>query len=66
VKIRDETMTKTIVTLLINELVQLIVHESILFRGVYWKVVDIRDELKSIQCFLKHAEKGDLEDGVKT
>jgi disease resistance protein RPM1 len=27
--------------------------------------VDIRDELESIQCFLKDADKGDLQDGVK-
>jgi disease resistance protein RPM1 len=60
-------MTETIVTLVINELVQLIVHESKLLQGVHQQVVDIRDELESIQCFLKDTDKGgDLQDGVKT
>jgi disease resistance protein RPM1 len=60
-------MTETIVTLVINELVQLIIHESKLLRGVNQQVVVIRDELESIQCFLKDTDKGgDLQDGVKT
>ena len=59
-------MTETVVTLVINELVRLIVHESKLLSGVHREVVDIRDELESIQCFLKDADKGDLQDGVKT
>jgi len=59
-------MTETIVTLVINELVQLIAHESKLLRGIHREVVDIRDELESIQCFLKDTDKGgDLQDGVK-
>jgi len=59
-------MTETIVTLVINELDQLIVHESKLLRGVHREVVDIRDELESIQCFLKDTDKGgELQDGVK-
>jgi disease resistance protein RPM1 len=66
VKIKEETMTETVVTLVINELVQLIAHESKLLRGVHRDVVDIRDELESIQCFLKDADKRDLQDGVKT
>ncbi|XP_059436293.1 disease resistance protein RPM1-like [Corylus avellana] len=59
-------MTETVVTLVINELVQLIAHESKLLRGVHRDVMDIRDELESIQCFLKDANRGDLQDGVKT
>ncbi|GLT52863.1 hypothetical protein SLA2020_261770 [Shorea laevis] len=59
-------MTETVVTLVINELVQLIVHESKLLRGIHREVVDIKDELESIQCFLKDADKRDLQDGVKT
>ncbi|XP_059436291.1 disease resistance protein RPM1-like [Corylus avellana] len=59
-------MTETVVTLVINELVQLIAHESKLLRGVHRDVMDIRDELESIQCFLKDADRGDLQDGVKT
>ncbi|KAE7996418.1 hypothetical protein FH972_001145 [Carpinus fangiana] len=59
-------MTETVVTLVINELVQLIAHESKLLRGVHREVVNIRDELESIQCFLKDADKRDLQDGVKT
>ncbi|KAE8099205.1 hypothetical protein FH972_017205 [Carpinus fangiana] len=59
-------MTETVVTLVINELVRLIVHESKLLSSVHREVVDIRDELESIQCFLKDADKGDLQDGVKT
>jgi disease resistance protein RPM1 len=67
VNIRQETMTETIVTLVINELVQLIVHESKLLQGVHQQVVVIQDELESIQCFLKDTDKGgDLQDGVKT
>ncbi|XP_059435378.1 disease resistance protein RPM1-like [Corylus avellana] len=58
-------MTETVVALVINELVQLIIHESKLLRGVHQKVVDIKDELESIQCFLKDADKGDLQDGIK-
>jgi len=60
-------MTEAVVTLVIYELVQLLVHESKLLRGVHKQVVDIRDELESIQCFLKDTDKGgDLQDGVKT
>jgi disease resistance protein RPM1 len=67
VKIRQEIMTETVVTLVINKLVQLIVHESKLLRGVHQQVVDLRDELESIRCFLKDIDKRrDLQDGVKT
>jgi disease resistance protein RPM1 len=60
-------MTETVVTLVINEQVQLVVHESKLLRGVHQQVVDIRDELESILCFLKDIDKrGDLQDSVKT
>jgi hypothetical protein len=48
VNIKQETMTETIVTVVINELVQLIVHESKLLWGVHQQVVVIRDELESI------------------
>jgi disease resistance protein RPM1 len=65
VKIKEETMTETIVALVVNELVQLIAHESNLLKGVQQEVVDIKDELESIQCFLKDVNKGDLQDGVK-
>jgi disease resistance protein RPM1 len=65
VKIKEEIMTETVVALVVNELVQLIVHESNLLKGVQQEVVDIKDELESIQCFLKHVDKGDLQDGVK-
>jgi hypothetical protein len=41
-------MTETVVTLVFNELVQLIVYESKLLKGVHQEVVDIRDELESI------------------
>jgi disease resistance protein RPM1 len=58
-------MTETAVTLVIDKLVQLIVHESKLLKGVHQEVVDIRDELESIQCFLKDADKGNLQDGIK-
>ncbi|XP_062162216.1 putative disease resistance protein At1g50180 [Alnus glutinosa] len=58
-------MTETVVTLVINELVQLIIHESKLLRGVHREVVNIRDELESIQCFLKDADQRDLQVGVK-
>ncbi|XP_059440264.1 disease resistance protein RPM1-like [Corylus avellana] len=58
-------MTETVVILVIDKLVQLIVHESKLLKGVHQEVVDIRDELESIQCFLKDADKGNLQDGIK-
>jgi disease resistance protein RPM1 len=58
-------MTDTAVTLVIDKLVQLIVHESKLLKGVHQEVVDIRDELESIQCLLKDANKGSLQDGIK-
>ncbi|XP_059436279.1 disease resistance protein RPM1-like [Corylus avellana] len=58
-------MTETVVALVVNELVQLIVHESNLLTGVHQEVVDIKDELESIQGFLKDVDKGDLQDGVK-
>ncbi|XP_059436275.1 disease resistance protein RPM1-like [Corylus avellana] len=58
-------MTETVVALVINQLVQFIVHESKLLKGVHREVVDIRDELESIQCLLKDANKGDLQDDVK-
>jgi disease resistance protein RPM1 len=59
-------MTETVVTLVINELVQLLNHESKLLRGVHREVVNIREELESIQCFLKDADQRDLQVGVKT
>ncbi|XP_059436287.1 uncharacterized protein LOC132169237 [Corylus avellana] len=58
-------MTETVVALVVNELVQLIVHESNLLKGVHQEVVDIKDELESIQSFLKDVDKGDLQAGVK-
>jgi disease resistance protein RPM1 len=60
-------MTETIVTPVINELVQVIGHQLKLPRGVHQQVVDVRDELESIQSFLKDTDKGgDLQGGVKT
>ncbi|XP_059436544.1 disease resistance protein RPM1-like [Corylus avellana] len=58
-------MTETVVDLVVNKLVQLIVHESNLLKGVHQEVVNIKDELESIQSFLKDVDKGDLQDGVK-
>ncbi|KAB8855505.1 hypothetical protein FH972_026777 [Carpinus fangiana] len=58
-------MTETVVALVVNELVQLITHESNLLKGVQQEVVDIKDELESIQYFLKDVDKVDLQDGVK-
>jgi disease resistance protein RPM1 len=58
-------MIETVVTLVINKLVQLIIHESKMLRAVHRKVVYIRDELESIQCFLKDADQKDLQVGVK-
>ncbi|KAM3694181.1 hypothetical protein ACJW31_07G040800 [Castanea mollissima] len=63
-------MTETAVTIVIDKLFQLLVQEANLLRGVHKEIVSIRDELESIQCFLKDAEarteKGDLHDGVRT
>ncbi|KAB1221490.1 Disease resistance protein RPM1 [Morella rubra] len=62
-------MTDIAVTLVINKLIESLAHESKLLRGVHKEVESIKDELESIECFLKDAEgrvgKGDVRYGVK-
>ncbi|XP_024028473.1 disease resistance protein RPM1 [Morus notabilis] len=62
--------TVTVVTPVIDMLVQLLLKRATLFRRVHGEVKSLKDELESIQCFLIEAEekleKGDVNDGVKT
>ncbi|KAB1221492.1 putative disease resistance RPP13-like protein 3 [Morella rubra] len=62
-------MTDIAVTLVINKLIESLTQESKLLRGVHKEVESIKDELESIECFLKDAEgrvgKGDVRYGVK-
>lgn len=57
-------------TSVIEKLIDLLVHETLLFRGVHKEAKALVDELEIIQCFLKDAEarseKGGMIDGVKT
>ncbi|KAB9546949.1 hypothetical protein FH972_027044 [Carpinus fangiana] len=63
-------MAEIAVTLLIDKLVQLLVQEAKLLKGVHREVVGISDKLESIKCFLKDVDErakkgGDLQDGMK-
>ncbi|GMN63455.1 hypothetical protein TIFTF001_032533 [Ficus carica] len=62
-------MAEIVVGSVIDKLVDLLLDEARLFKGVHKEVESITDELESIKCFLKDAEsrsgKGDVKDGVK-
>ena len=62
-------MAETVVSSLIDRLVPLLAQEAILLRGIHGEVVDIKDELESIQSFLKDADARaaaeDTSEGVK-
>ncbi|KAF3942935.1 hypothetical protein CMV_030458 [Castanea mollissima] len=49
-------MAETIISSLIDRLVSLLTQEAELLRGIDGEVVDIKDELRSIQSFLKDAD----------
>ena len=64
-------MAKTAMSSLIDRLVPLLTQEVKLLRGIHGEVADIKDELKSIQSFLKDADaraaaEEDTSEGVKT
>ncbi|KAL4618482.1 hypothetical protein ACB092_06G013800 [Castanea dentata] len=64
-------MAETAVSPLINRLVPLLTQEAKLLRGIHREVADIKDELESIQAFLKVADaraaaEEDTSGGVKT
>ncbi|PON81106.1 hypothetical protein TorRG33x02_230650 [Trema orientale] len=60
----------TLLTPVIDMLLQLLIKEANSFKGVHREVKSLKDELESIECFLKDAEeksnKGYTSDGVKT
>ena len=64
-------MADTAVSPLIARLISLLTEEAKLLRGIHGEVADIKDELESIQFFLKDADaraaaEEDISDGVKT
>lgn len=64
-------MAETVVSSLIDRLVPLLTQEAKLLRGIHGEVADIKDELESIQSFLKDADakaaaEQDTSEGVKT
>ncbi|MCI58116.1 NBS-containing resistance-like protein, partial [Trifolium medium] len=63
-------MAEMAVSLVIDQLIPLLREEAKLFRGIHKEFADIKDELESIQAFLKDADKraeGDnTSEGVKT
>uniref|UniRef100_A0A7N2M7U4 Uncharacterized protein n=2 Tax=Quercus lobata TaxID=97700 RepID=A0A7N2M7U4_QUELO len=64
-------MADTAVSPLINRLVPLLTQEAKLLRGIHGEVAEIKDELESIQSFLKDADaraavEEDTSGGVKT
>ena len=64
-------MVESIVFSLIDKLKSLVNEEAKLLGGIYGEVVDIKDELESIQSFLKDADakalaEQDIGEGIKT
>ncbi|XP_065631307.1 disease resistance protein RPM1 [Quercus suber] len=64
-------MAERVVSSLIDRLVPLLTQEAKLLRGIHGEVADIKDELDSIQSFLKDADaraaaEEDMSEGVKT
>ncbi|KAL4618472.1 hypothetical protein ACB092_06G013100 [Castanea dentata] len=64
-------MAETVVSSLIDRLVPLLTQEAKLLRGIHGEVADIKDELESIQSFLKDADaraaaEEESSEGVKT
>lgn len=63
-------MALTTVSLLIDKLRTLLIEEAKLLSGIHGEVVNIKDELESIQSFLKNANtrvavEEDTSEGVK-
>ncbi|KAI5409152.1 hypothetical protein KIW84_054817, partial [Lathyrus oleraceus] len=64
---RSTLMAEVAVSLVIDQLLPLLREEVKLFRGIHKEFADIKDELESIQAFLKDADKKSATtEGVKT
>ena len=64
-------MAEGVVSPLIDKLISLLSGEATLLQDIHEEVADIKDELESIQSFLKDADaraaaKEDISEGVKT
>ncbi|GMY30823.1 disease resistance protein RPM1-like [Fagus crenata] len=64
-------MAETVVSPLIDKLISILTQEAELLSGIDGEVADIKDELESIQSFLKDADaraaaEEDMSEGVKT
>ena len=63
-------MAESAVSIVIENLVPLLVHEGRLLKGIHSKVASIKSELEIIQSFLKgadtRAEKEDMSNVMKT
>ena len=64
-------MAEGVVSLLIDKLISLLSREATLLQDIHEEVADIKDELESIQSFLKDADaraaaEEDISEGVKT
>ena len=64
-------MAETAVLFLIDKLIPLLTQEATLLQGIHGEVADIKDELESIQSFLKDADaraaaEEEMSEGIKT
>jgi len=64
-------MAETVVSLVLGEVFQLLREETNLLRRVHKDFLDIKDELESIQVFLKDADRraadeADANEGIRT
>ena len=62
-------MAETVLTPIIDKLLQLLINEAKLFKGVHGEITNLKDELDIIQSFLKDADsrskRGDMDSAVK-
>ncbi|PNX74911.1 disease resistance protein rpm1-like [Trifolium pratense] len=59
-------MAEIAVSLVIDQLIPLLWEEAKLFKGIHKEFADIKDELESIQAFLKDADKRAAAEGENT
>ena len=64
-------MAEAAISPLVDKLISLLSEEATLLRGIHEEVTDIKDELESMQSFLKDADaraaaEEDMSEGVKT
>ncbi|KAF3456665.1 hypothetical protein FNV43_RR01319 [Rhamnella rubrinervis] len=50
-------MAETAVGLVVDQLIPMLTQEASLLRGIHSQVGDIKDELQSIRCFLRDADR---------